>query len=270
MKYKLLAIDLDDTLLNNDLVISNKNKEMIKKAKDIGTKVVICSGRSKPAMKYYIDELKEFGSDEYFISFNGAMLIDLKNNNVIYSQGVEKEIVLELIQYSRIHNINIQLYVDDYLYVENYNDTIREYERLAGIKSTLVEDVTTVINTGSIKVLFNDDHDILKIVKNDLGKMYDEKLNIFFSKPNYLEFLNKDINKGIAVMKLASYLNIKSEEVITIGDSFNDLSMIEIAGLGVAMVNGHPKVKEKANYVTINDNNNDGVAEVIEKFIVNG
>lgn len=269
MNYKLIAIDMDDTFLKSDLTISNNNKKAIKKTSDLDVKVVFCSGRSEESMLYYINELKNYGCNEYFISCNGAEAKDIKNNRKIFSYFIEEEIVNDLILYARNKEINVQIYTNNKLYVETYNNKTKYYENLSRIKANVVSDLMKYSSNGSAKVLFNDESKRLENIKNELEEKYKNKLNIFFSKSNFLECLNIKINKGIALLELARYLGIKQEETIAIGDSFNDLSMIEMAGFGVAIANAHEKIKEKAKYITKNTNNEDGVAEIIEKFILN-
>lgn len=265
--YKLIALDMDDTFLTSELIISKKNKDMIKKVAKMGIKVVLCSGRASKSMAKYIEELKDY-CDEYFISYNGAIITDVKNDKKLFYHPLKKEIVHKLIDIGREKDINVQIYKDDSLYVEKYNKYTESYESLTDVKAKVVGDLKDITENGSIKVLYNYDHDELEKLKPELESKFSSTANIFFSKPNYLEALNIKANKGIALKELVDYLDIKLDETISIGDSFNDLSMIQMAGLGVAMKNGHKNVKSEANYITINDHNNDGVAEVLDKFII--
>ncbi|TCT12260.1 hypothetical protein EDC18_11231 [Natranaerovirga pectinivora] len=266
--YKILALDMDDTLLRKDLTISEKNKDAIKKAAEKGVKIVFCSGRSSKSMINYINNLNGYNCNEYLISYNGAMVLNLKDKATLFNKYVEKEYVLKLVDYGRTNNLNIQLYIDDNVVVEKFDERTKQYEVLSGLPVKQVKDLKEVSDKGSLKVLINNDENILNELKTELDELLGNDLNIFFSKPYYLEFLNKKANKGIGLLELAKLIDIPLKDIIAIGDSFNDISMIEIAGLGVAIGNAHEKVKKIANYVTKNDHNNDGVAEVIEKFIL--
>jgi hypothetical protein len=263
--FKLIAIDMDDTILNRDLLIMEKTLLKINEAKKLGVKIVLSSGRSSKSMLSYIHKHR---FDEFFISFNGALLTNANSNEILFDKKVEQKYVHQLVDISREYNINMQMYYKDNIYVEKYNEKTMRYEKLSGIEAKLVDDLKRVPFTGSIKVLFNHNHEELFKLKPLVEERFGDNLNIFFSKPHYLEFLNKEANKGLALMALARHLNINANEIIAIGDSFNDVSMIEYAGIGVAMANAHPLVKQKANYVTSKDHNNDGVAEVIDKYIL--
>ncbi|TCK86772.1 hypothetical protein EDC19_2826 [Natranaerovirga hydrolytica] len=265
--YKLFAIDMDDTLLRGDLSISDKNKNRIEYAANQGVKIVFCSGRSSLSILNYINDLKIRGCDEFLISYNGAMIFDIRNKKYILEKYVEPFYVKELIDYGRKKELNVQLYLDDKIIVEKYDDRTKEYEKLSGLNAVKVRDLKEVIAKGSIKVLFNNEADVLNNIKKELDIYIGEKLNIFFSKPYYLEFLNKNTDKGISLLELAKSLDISKNEIMAIGDSYNDISMIKKAGLGIAMKNGNEEIKKHANYITKNDNDKDGVAEAIEQFI---
>lgn len=263
MKYKLLALDMDDTILSEDLSISPKNIEAIRAIEASGVKIILCSGRPYESMVKYLSVLDIHDEEDYIVSFNGA-LINRISGDEVFSGIIEGTVLHELIDLGRARGISVQLY-NTSLMVENYNNYAKYYESLTGMKATLIDDLKTVPK--SIKVLYNyvagEDLEALRL---KLVELYSDRFNIFYSKPNYIEVLNKISSKGLAVEFLAEKLGIKQEEVVVIGDGFNDVSMISYAGLGVAVANAAEGVKEHANYVTKANHNEDAVWEVYEKF----
>lgn len=264
--YKLLVLDFDDTLLQSDLSISDKNKEAIKKAKEQGVQILFCSGRSSESMRPYIECMDIHGDEDYFVSFNGAR-IDQVTGKTIFNEGIKQPLLNELIDLADTYNITLQLY-QDHMYAAKENAIIKEYVGLTSSTVEIVEDLKTL--NSSTKVLFNcKDIPLLEKIQKIIIEKYGDEVNVFFSKPTYLEVLNKKANKGLAVEYMANKLKIDSSEVIAVGDSFNDSYMIQYAGLGVAVANAREEVKAIADYVTQADHNHDAVAEVIERFLLN-
>ncbi|PKM54423.1 MAG: hypothetical protein CVV00_08250 [Firmicutes bacterium HGW-Firmicutes-5] len=264
MKYKLLAIDLDDTLLSDQLEISKENKKAIIEMENMGIHVVFCSGRAKDSMMKYVKEVGIHEKEDYIISYNGAVIDRFDGERVFY-KPISREYLKELIDIGRQHNIDTQLYTDE-IVVEKYTDKTKLYEELSGLPVKVVSDLKDIEE--SIKVLYN--HvagDALEELRLELTAKFDSNFNIFYSKSHYVEVLHKEANKGLAVKNLAESLGISREKVVAIGDGFNDVSMIEYAGLGVAVKNAHDGVKEKADYITEADNNKSAICEVYEKFI---
>lgn len=265
MAYKLLAIDIDDTLLNDDLEISLENHDALIYAQQKGVKIVLCTGRTLESIKKYIDIIDGYVHDDYVIVFNGSIITTAKGD-LIFRKVIEKDILTELIDISRIENIDIQIYDDQQIYSERYTERIKEYETLSGVKINIIEDLK--VKDISLKVLYNcNDTNKLDKIKKIIEDKFGDNVFVFYSKNNYLEVLSNEGNKGIALEYLANYLDIKQNEVLAIGDSENDIYMIKYAGLGVCMKNGRESVKQYADYITNNTNNENGVAEVIKKFI---
>ncbi len=264
--YRLIAIDLDDTLLSDDLSIHPDNLKAIKAAKEKGVYVVLCSGRESASMRKIMEGAALFAPEDYFISYNGAF-IQTFGGKILWQDKIKEKALKKFIKLGRRHQVIIQCYCDG-LVVDQSDSRIDKYETNTGIIGELVEDLMSL--PYSIKILFNsEDKEKLAALKLELEKEFGEEYHYFFSKPEYLEVLYKTSNKGLAVERLAELLNIPAEEVICIGDSFNDAYMIEYAGLGVAMKNANSKVKELADVVTEKTNNEGGVAEIVEKYILN-
>lgn len=261
---KLVAIDLDDTLLKEDLTLSIRNKETLKKAHEKGIHIVLCSGRPHAGMVRYVEELGFFNKEDYIISYNGA-LVNNFYNDILFRQVIGHEEISKLIDLSKKHKIDIQLYNDDTYIIGEETDYSRAYQELSGLAPIFMEDLKLV--TESVKILFNGPADErLENLRLDIIHTFGNKLNVFYSKPNYIEVLNPLANKGLAVKYLTEYLNLRQDEVMAIGDSYNDLSMIEYAGVGVVVANGREDVKKAAQYVTAVSHEDDAVSEAICKF----
>jgi Cof subfamily protein (haloacid dehalogenase superfamily) len=257
----LIAIDLDDTLLKEDLTLSAKNKEALKKAHEKGIHIVLCSGRPYAGMIKYVEELGFFNKEDYIISYNGA-LVNNFDNEILFRQVIGHEEILKLIAIGKKHQIDIQLYNDDTYIIGEETDYSRSYQQLSGLAPIFMEDLTQV--TESVKILFNGPADErLEHLRLEIIETFGDSLNVFYSKPNYIEVLNPLANKGLAVKYLTEYLNLKQDQVMAIGDSYNDLSMIEYAGLGIVVANGREDVKKAAQYVTAASHEQDAVAEAI-------
>jgi len=268
MTYKMVVLDLDDTLLQDDLTISSRTKKALFAAQEAGVKVVLASGRPDFAMHPIAEELrlKDFGS--FIITFNGAKIIDCKTNNEIFSSVLTPETAHRLYDISQREGILIQSYLGDEIITETPNRFTNIEEEITGMNIKLVDSFKEAINEPVVKALMLAEPERLAEVEKKLQKELDGEISTMRSKPFFLEFTNLGVTKATSVEHLIQKLGIKREEVIAMGDSYNDLAMIEFAGLGVAMGNAPDDIKAKADFVT-DTNMNDGVAKVVENFILN-
>ena len=266
--YKLIALDMDGTLLNDDKVVSEKNKEALKKAKELGVYVVLASGRPIDGLLKFLEELNLLGEDDYVLSYNGCLVqktktreavcdVTLKGRDLKYLKKLADEAGLNIHAFSKEKGLITPKENKYTTYEAHHNGIDFHIDDFSGIKDD--EDI--------IKVMMIDEPEILDEGMKKLPSEVYEKYSVAKSAPFFLEFFNKEASKGIGVKLLADHLGIKREEIIAVGDEMNDYSMIEYAGLGVAMGNACEKIKEIANYVT-DTNDNDGVAKVVEEFII--
>jgi len=267
MKYKMIVLDLDDTLLRDDLTISSYTRASILSAQMYGTKVVIATGRPTCACMSIAKEigLEKYGG--YIISFNGAVITEARTGKKLRQVSITKEKVHELYALSKQHNSYIQTYDDFNIITPENNEYTKIEQKLTGMNIEEVNDFVSRIDSDVIKVILLQEPSILKTISDKLKPIIPQDLNMTFSKPFFLEFTNKEVDKAVSVKYLANYLNIDMKSTIAIGDSYNDISMVKQAGLGVAMSNGVDAIKEVANYLA-RSNMEDGVAEVIYRFIL--
>lgn len=287
--YKLIAIDLDGTLLNSYGEITNKNREAIKYAITKGVEVVLASGRDPQTMKKISLEL---GIENYLIAGNGACIYDIKQNKNIYESFVEKDKALEIIKICKQNSIFFNVYTNKGIITESLNYNVKVFHNENNYKPNakrtnieIVNDIYTYIENNEFeilkiiicdesKIIFNN---IIEKLKNIRGvevldvehmskkiiKTGTEEYKIEYF---YTEVTNENANKWEAIQFLIKKLNIKSEETICIGDNINDLKMVKNAGIGIAMKNSALEKKEIADFIT-EDNNSDGVGIGIYKYI---
>lgn len=265
MKYKMLVLDMDDTLLNDDHIISNENKVMLSKARELGVHIVLASGRPTPAMTVYAKELQLDNS--YMISYNGAVITDLKENKVIFEQTLTQEQIHELYDYSLKSKTHIITYVDGKIVSETDSEYIDIEKNITGLEHNKVVSFKDEVQSSAIKCILLEEPSYLKTVEKDL-KVAMPHLSVCMSKPFFLEVAQNGIDKGASIKFLAEKLNILQSEIIAVGNAGNDLTMIEYAGLGVWVDNVDPELRDKGD-VIVASNNNHGVAEVVRRFILN-
>ena len=266
--YKLIAIDMDGTLLRNDKTISKENFDAIQNARKNNVKVVLATGRPVRGIERYLKELNLVGEDEYAVTFNGALVQTTDGEHIIAKTLLTLEDLHYLYNLSKELKVNIHAHTSE----ECITPKSSKYSLLeAELNSIPLKEVDfdhLGNNTTIAKVMFIDDEKILDRVIQSLPQEIYEKYTVMRSMPYFLEFLNKKSNKGTGVKLLSEKLGIKQEEIICAGDADNDKHMIEYAGLGVAMGNADDKIKELANFVT-KSNEDNGIAYLIDKFIFN-
>jgi len=263
MNYKLIATDLDDTLLRDDLTISAETIQAMQEAVAKGVTVTIATGRSFPSAAKIANQV---GLNVPIITYQGALIKNLLDEEVLYERTVPVESARMLLDFCEQRNLHLQLYHGDQLYVGEDNDKIKNYVRLSKTPY-IVGDLRQWIDIPQPKMLIVDEPEVCDRLREELLPLLGDKLHITKSKPHYLEFMHKEGTKGHAITFLAEHIGCTLEQVIALGDAWNDREMLEVAGLGVAMDNALSELKELANYVT-RSNNEDGVRHVIEKFVL--
>ncbi len=266
MKYKMLVLDMDDTLLTDDHKISDRNKKRLLQAQEKGVYVVLASGRPTPAMTKFAKELQLDIYDSYMLSYNGAVITQLKDNQVIFEQSLSQQQIHEIHDYSLKSNTHIITYLDGKIVSETHSEYIDIEINLTEMEHHKVDCFKTAVYTSAIKCILLEEPSYLKEVEEDLKKVMPH-LSIARSKPFFLEVVPPGVDKAASLKLLAERLNIQQSEIIAVGNAGNDLSMVEYAGLGVWVDNVTPELRHKAD-VIVASNNNDGVAEVVERFIL--
>ena len=265
--YKLIAVDMDGTLLREDKTISEETIRAINRANAKGIKVVLATGRPLEGIERYLKELNLVYKEDYALTYNGAIVQNALTKEVISENLIKGSDLKNLYKLSKELKINIHAFDKNGC----ITPVMSKYTELEGtinkINVRLVDFNAIKEEEDIIKVMMVEEPEKLEETIAKLPKELYDRYTIVRSAPYFLEFLNKQSNKGEGVRILAQYLGIKQEEVICVGDAGNDVHMIKYAGLGVAMGNAFDEVKEIADFIT-KTNEEDGVAHVINKFII--
>lgn len=267
MTYKMIVLDLDDTLLRDDRTISPRTKQALMNAQEAGVKVVLASGRPTFGMVGIAKELELEKYGSFILSFNGAKITNCKTQEELFSSTLSVDTVKELYEISQQEGILIHTYVGDDIVTETNNEYTDIEGVLTGMRIVQVDSFVQAVQEPVVKCLMLAEPERLAEVEKKLQQQLAGRLCVMRSKPYFLEFTEDGVDKGTSLHYLAQQLGIKQEEVIAIGDSYNDLAMIKYAGLGVAMGNAPRDIKIFSNYIT-DTNMNDGVAKVVEKFVL--
>ncbi|WP_048000984.1 Cof-type HAD-IIB family hydrolase [Lactiplantibacillus herbarum] len=267
MNIRLIAIDIDDTLLNSDGKLLPSTVSMVHRATEQGIKVVLCTGRPLAGVKPYLDELGIAGDDQYVITYNGAV-IESVAGRVVAKHLVENQYYRQMTAFSKEHHVPFNvLDADSTIYTAdrdvNWVTVVQAWENKAGL---LIRDPDDLPDDFQIaKGLFVGEGPQLDAVESLVKETFGDQLYVVRAATNFLELMHENVNKGQALKDLAGVLNFKAEEVMALGDERNDLPMFDFAGTAVAMGNGSEVAKSHADYVT-GTNDEGGVADAIRKL----
>ena len=267
MNYKMLVVDMDDTLLTDNHEISNENKEMLLRAQEMGVYVVLASGRPTSAMIEFAKELQCDVNNSFMISFNGSVITDLKEDKILFEHSLTKEQIHSLYDFSQQNNTHIITYIDGQIISERHSEYIDIEKNITGLKLNIVSSFKDTVTTSAVKCILLEEPEYLKGVESVLKAAMPD-LSICMSKPFFLEAAPNGIDKGASIKILAEKLNIQQTEIIAVGNAGNDLTMVQYAGLGVWVDNVDAELRHFAD-VIVASNNNHGVAEVVRRFILN-
>lgn len=260
----MIAVDMDGTLLDSSCRISERNTRAIRAAVDGGITFVLATGRPIQGVREYAALLGLVGP---VITYNGAVIVDIATEEILYEQSMDKADAALAIELGLHYDTTMCIWSRGRLYVNKLNERAHDYKKISGVEPILVEDYDCLIQAGITKILWYDDEDMIAKMPQEMAAKPFRETSFCLSRPYFLEFFSSKASKAAAVSRLCEIYGISPEEVITIGDAPNDLSMIRFAGLGIAMDNAHEEVKAAAKYVTTT-NDEDGVAAVIEKYIL--
>ena len=269
MKYKLLVLDVDGTLLNDAKEISKRTLASLLKVQQMGIRVALASGRPTYGLMPLAKTLELGNYGGFIISYNGGQIINAQNGEILFERRINPEMLPYLEKKARKNNFAIFTYHDDTTLTDSSdNEHVRAEANLNNLKIIQEEEFSTAIDFAPCKcILVSNDEEALKDLEEHWKKRLDGTLDVFCSEPYFLEVVPCGIDKANTLGVLLSYLNIAREEVIAIGDGVCDVNMLQVAGLGIAMGHAQDSVKVCADYVTAS-NEEDGVAQSVEKLIL--
>ncbi|MCF7948589.1 MAG: Cof-type HAD-IIB family hydrolase [Spirochaetia bacterium] len=264
---KLLALDLDDTLLTEELMISGENQRAIRAAEAAGVKVLLASGRTLFSMRSYGLRLGMWQNEGFMIANNGATVLNTQNGATILEKQLDPSIGLEAWKIVQKYDLTMQYYGDGEIFCSGPSTYTEEDCRLTGQQWRESRPFSSSLTSPRTKFVVPGDPAILPRLEAELKEQLGHRANIFISKPYFLEILSRDADKGIALAFVAEKLSIPTQQVMAVGDSMNDYGMLKWAGVGVAVANAAPEVLKVADHITSRSHQEHAVAEAIERFI---
>lgn len=271
MDKRLLFLDLDGTLLNDSKEITDGNLFALNQALERGHGVIITTGRPLDSAQQLARRLKLDRPGCYLIAYNGGVVYDWAKPGTIGSRALPLPQVVRLFEEANRRGLHVQTYDEHHVLVEPRCETaaLHRYCSLTGSVYRVIGNVRQDLQAEPAKVLLLDfaDQKALRGFREWVLEHMEQEVDCFFSAPQILDVMPKGVNKGVALQMLCAALGVEEKNAVAVGDAANDLSMIRAAGIGVAMANGTDEVKSAAQYVTERDNNHDGVAEVVDRFL---
>lgn len=269
--YKIIVCDLDETLISRDRTISSENIEAIRKATEAGVKFVPCTGRGYNSVHNTTSQLGLFDQkDQYVISYNGGAITENKDEKQLYFQGITFEEAEAIYKRGLTYDhICIHIYTPDQVWVRNFYP--EEVEYLANrqpCREIFSDDIDFLKGKEIVKAIYmNTDYSYLKKIESEITDLTGN-MDVSFSSNRYMEFNRKGVSKGNGLQRLCNILGVDIKDTIAIGDNFNDLSMIQAAGLGVGVSNTIADMKPLCDVITENDCDHSAVAEVINRYVL--
>ncbi len=267
--YKLLVLDLDGTLTNNKKEITPRTQHILMEAQERGLKIVLASGRPTYGIVPLAQQLQLQKFNGYILAFNGGLIIDCATGETIYQNLLDTSVYPYLYSKAKENDFPILSYIDEYVVSEDIENQYVRYEAMLNkMPLKQIDSFLESITFPEPKCLIVGEPQRLAILENEMRSHLEGKMSVYRSEPFFLELLPMGIDKARCLEILLRGIGIEREEMIACGDGFNDLSMIQYAGLGIAMENAQPVVKEASDYITLS-NEEDGVAAAVEKFFLN-
>lgn len=270
MGAKILFLDLDGTLLNDKKEVTPDNRAALERARGLGCRIAISTGRALPGAMGLVRALGLTGEGCYVSASNGGVLYDCGADKVLARRFLSVEDAEKLLAYAREKHLHAQTYDGQGVVVERPFDEplVEEYCHINAMPWRQVDSLAEGLDEPPVKVLLVGpaDRAALAEAKAWMGEHMPGRVESFYSSPVFLDIMPAGVNKGYAVRELCRHLDIPVELSVAAGDEANDIPMLEAAGVGAAMVNAAPEVKAAADYVTERDNNHSGVAEIVERF----
>ncbi len=268
MQEKVLVLDIDGTLTNSKKEITPATKRGIQTVLEHGHKVILASGRPTPGMRRYEQELELEKYGGYLLSFNGARIIECRTGEIVYQRILPMSIIPSLYGFAKRNGCGLVTYFGDQVISAFEPDEYVELEsRINGMPIKVVENFVDYVDFDIVKCILTAPADKAPQLEKELQEKYQDVVSVYRSEPFFIEIMPKNVDKATSLDRMLETVGLTRENAICCGDGFNDISMIQYAGTGVAMGNAQPAVKEVADYIT-GTNDEDGLVQVIDEFIM--
>ena len=261
-QYKLLAVDLDGTLLNDDSEVTDRTRRAVLAAMARGTMFVPSTGRPLCGVGH-INAM--FPGDYPFLLLNGALAVTGETKRVLFSRPLEPACAKEIFDIGVRRDIAVAVWADGRLYANVDSAPTREYQSITGADMPIISNLNGIGNIE--KLLWIASPEDAAQYQTEMHAHFGGRVNVHTSRPYLLEFVSPKASKALALKAIGEAYGIRADEMIAVGDGYNDVSMLEYAGLGIAMGNAPEDIKALCQYTTLS-NNEDGIAALIERFIL--
>ena len=264
--YRAIALDLDGTLTNHEKVVTPKTREALLKAASEGAVIILASGRPTYGIEPVAECLELQKRGGYILSYNGGNIVNAKTGEKLFSQFLPDEVIPELYAYAKEHGHALLGYAGNEIITEMPDDQyVKEESRINKMNIRKVDNLFEFLEPHPTKLLMTGDPTLMLKAEEELVEKLGDRMDIFRSAPFFLELVPKGIDKAKSLTRLLTKINLTPADLIAFGDGYNDLSMLKLAGMGVAMENAAPEVRAEADYVTLS-NEEDGVAAALTHF----
>lgn len=270
LPVKLIALDLDDTLLNDNREIDDLTVEVLRECAERGIYVVLCSGRAEDGILPFVRRLEIAGkpAGKYLIAINGCSIFDMHLRQQIFCKKIDGDVLIRANEIVESYGLRTEVYSPDTIYfAEKTKYTMLDVE-MCGLKYKVVENYPEFLKQGSTKMLIPGEPEQCQKLQQILKDEFGDRAVVFTSKPYFLELLPPNCGKGESVTWLAEHVGVGADHTMGFGDGMNDESMIRLCKYGVAMCNGVDYIRNIADYITEYDNNHNGVGEFIKKHVL--
>ena len=268
MIEKVLVLDIDGTLTNTQKEITPATKQAIHTILEKGHKVILASGRPTPGMRRYEQELELDKYGGYLLSFNGARIIECRTGEIVYQRILPLSIIPGIYRFTKEHGCGLITYFGDNVISAYEPDKYVLLEnKVNGMPIKVVDNFKEFVDFDVNKCLITVEPELAAAYEEELREKYEDIVSVYRSEPFYIEIMPKNVDKAASLDQMLKVIGQTRENTICCGDGFNDISMVRYAGVGVAMGNAQPALKEAADYIT-DTNDNDGLVQVIDTFIL--
>ena len=264
--FRAIALDLDGTLTNHDKVVTPRTRQALLQAESKGAIIILASGRPTYGIVPVAECLELEKRGGYILSYNGGNIVNAKTGEKFFSQFLPDAVIPILYKYAKEKNHALLGYAGNEIITEMPDDQyVKEESRINKMNIRKVDNLLDALEPHPTKLLMTGDPTDMIKAEEELVEILGEKMDIFRSAPFFLELVPKGIDKAQSLLRLLSKINLTPADLMAFGDGYNDLSMLKLAGVGVAMANAAPEVRANADYVTLS-NEEDGVAEALLHF----
>lgn len=266
LPFRVIALDLDGTLTNSSKEVTPRTRQALLKAQTDGAALVLASGRPTYGIAPIAQCLEMEQRGGYILSYNGGQIIDWRTKEVLYERHLPSEAIPVICQYAQSKGYALLGYAGNEIVTESLDDEyVHEESRINKMNIRHVSDLQSVLPPHPTKLLMTGHPSQMEMAEQELSQLLGPCMEVFRSTPFFLELVPKGIDKAQSLLRLLGHINLSPADMVAFGDGYNDLSMLHLAGVGVAMANAAPEVRAEADMVTLS-NDADGIAVALQKL----